>query len=84
MASREKNHVIVCYVIDQQHSIAEAAARFGVSRRRVHVLTQRYLADGPAGIAPRSACAWQRRSRATVTSPTGRNLRGRTVGHAQP
>lgn len=54
MASREKNQVIVRYVIDQRHSAAEAAARFGVSRQWVHVLLQRYLADGPAGLAPRS------------------------------
>ena len=44
MAAPRENHVIVRYVIDQQHSLAEAA-RFGVSRQGIHVLIQRYLAD---------------------------------------
>jgi transposase InsO family protein len=60
MASREKNQVIVRYVLDQRHSAADAAARFGVSRQWVHVLVQRYLADGPAGLTPRSKAPTRR------------------------
>lgn len=50
----EKNLVIVRSVVDQGLAVAQAAARFGVSRQWVHALVRRYEADGPDGLAPRS------------------------------
>lgn len=52
--TREKNLVIVRSVVDQGLAVAQAAARFGVSRQWVHALVRRYEADGPDGLAPRS------------------------------
>lgn len=54
MSSREKNLVIVRSVLDQGLTVAQAAARFGVTRQWVHVLIRRYEADGAQGVAPRS------------------------------
>lgn len=54
MNSRDKNLVIVRSVLDQGLSIAEAAARFSVSRQWIHVLLTRYRLEGPDGLEPRS------------------------------
>lgn len=54
MSSREKNQVIVRSVLDQGLTLAQAAARFGVTRQWVHTLVRRYRADGPQGLQPRS------------------------------
>lgn len=54
MNSRDKNLVIVRSVLDQGLSIAEAAARFSVSRQWIHVLLTRYQLEGPNGLEPRS------------------------------
>ncbi|WP_405217349.1 IS481 family transposase [Agrococcus sp. Ld7] len=64
MNSPDKNLVTVRAVVDQGLTVAQAAARFGVSRRWVHVLLRRYEADGRDGIAPRSRA---RRSRPGTT-----------------
>ena len=54
MNSRDKNLVIARSVVDQGMTPAQAAVRFGVTRQWVHVLVQRYEAEGPQGLRPRS------------------------------
>ncbi len=54
MASKDKHLVIVRSVLQQGLSPAQAAARYGVSRQWVHTLLNRYKAEGPDGLAPRS------------------------------
>ena len=49
-----KARVIVLSVIEQGMSKAEAARRFGVSRRWVHTLVSRYQAGGLDALEPRS------------------------------
>ena len=54
MASKDKHLVIVRSVLQQGLTPAAAAARYGVSRQWVHTLLNRYQAEGPDGLAPRS------------------------------
>lgn len=49
-----KNKVIVLAVLEGGMSKAEAARRYGVGRQWVHELLARYLAEGDAGLEPRS------------------------------
>jgi transposase len=49
-----KPRVIVLSVVQQGLSVSEAAARFGVSRRWVHVLLARYRDSGLDAVEPRS------------------------------
>lgn len=51
---KPKNIVIVRAIRHQGLTIAEAAARYGVSRQWVHTLLTRYDTEGPDGLAPRS------------------------------
>ena len=46
--------LIVAAVKEQGHSKSEVARTYGVSRRWVITLVQRYEAEGPAGLEPRS------------------------------
>lgn len=62
MANRVKNEVMVLAVIEGGLSVAEAAVRFGVSKRWLRVLLARYRAHGIEAVAARS--------RAPHTSPT--------------
>ena len=61
MPGATKNEVIVLSVVEGGLSVSEAARRFAVSRRWVHVLLARYRARGIEAVAPRS--------RAPVHSP---------------
>ena len=54
--------LIVTAVLTEGRSKSEVAREYGVSRRWVITLCQRYAADGPAGLEPRS--------RRPLTSPT--------------
>lgn len=54
MPGATKNEVIVLSVVEGGRSVAEAARRFAVSRRWVHVLLARYGAHGIEAVAPRS------------------------------
>ena len=54
MSSRENDLVIVRFVVEQQHTPTQAAARFAVTRQWVHTLPRRYAADGPTGVTPGS------------------------------
>ena len=49
-----KNKVIVLAVVEGGMSKAEAARRYGVSRRWIHELLARYAAEGEAGLEARS------------------------------
>lgn len=49
-----KQKVIVLAVRDQHLTVAEAARRYGVSRRWVHELLRREAAGGIAAVEPRS------------------------------
>jgi transposase len=46
--------LVVAAVVVEQRSKSEVARQYGVSRRWVITLVQRYLAEGEAGLAPRS------------------------------
>lgn len=54
LMSGSKNRVIVLAVVEGGLSVGEAAERFGVSPRWVHVLVARYRAEGLDGLEPRS------------------------------
>lgn len=54
LMSGSKNRVIVLAVVEGGLTVAEAAERFGVSPRWVHVLVARYRAEGLDGLEPRS------------------------------
>ncbi|MBP2436596.1 transposase [Microbacterium amylolyticum] len=51
---KPKNLVIVRAVREQGLTLAEAAARFGITRQWVHTLVRRYDAEGPDRVTPRS------------------------------
>ena len=53
MANRNQNRVIVLSVVNGGLSVAEASARFGVSRQWIHILLARYRKDGEDGLTPR-------------------------------
>ena len=61
MANTDRNRVIVLAVVEGGMSVSEAARRFKVSRRWIHVLLARYQTGGEVALAPRS--------RAPHTSP---------------
>jgi transposase InsO family protein len=46
--------LVVASVLEEGRSKSEVARTYGVSRRWVITVVQRYLADGPAGLEPRS------------------------------
>jgi transposase len=46
--------LVVAAVLDQGRSKSEVARTYGVSRRWVITLVQRFEAEGPAGLEPRS------------------------------
>ena len=46
--------LVVAAVVVERRSKSEVARQYGVSRRWVITLVQRYLAEGEAGLAPRS------------------------------
>ena len=46
--------LVVSAVLEQGRSKSEVARTYGVSRRWVIVLVQRFKAEGPAGLEPRS------------------------------
>src|SRR6266545_8249666 len=46
--------LVVTAVLVEGHSKSEVARQYGVSRRWVITLVQRYLAEGEAGLRPRS------------------------------
>ncbi|MDN5732458.1 MAG: IS481 family transposase [Yaniella sp.] len=54
MSRSQKNPVIVRSVVDQGLSIAQAAAKLGVSRQWVHQLVQRYRCGGVTEVLPQS------------------------------
>jgi transposase InsO family protein len=54
MSSTQKNLVIARAVVDQGLTVAQAAAKFGVSRQWVHQLVQRYRLGGAAAVLPQS------------------------------
>ena len=62
MSQRVKNEVMVLAVVEGGLTVADAAVRFGVSKRWLRVLLARYRQDGIEAVAPRS--------RAPKTSPT--------------
>jgi transposase InsO family protein len=62
MSQRVKNEVMVLAVVEGALSVADAAVRFGVSKRWLRVLLARYREHGIEAVAPRS--------RAPKTSPT--------------
>jgi transposase InsO family protein len=62
MSQRVKNEVMVLAVVEGGLSVADAAVRFGVSKRWLRVLLARYREHGIEAVAPRS--------RAPKTSPT--------------
>ncbi len=68
-----KNKVIVLAVLEGGMSKAEAARRYGVTRRWVHELIQRYSEHGPEGL--------EARSRRPRTSPqaTSEDIRDRVL-----
>ena len=53
-SAMSKQKVIVLSVTEQGLSISEAARRYNVSRRWVHVLIRRYRDGGTAALTPRS------------------------------
>lgn len=61
MTDTDRNRVIVLAVVEGGMTVSEAARRFAVSRRWIHVLLNRYRAGGEAALSPRS--------RAPHTSP---------------
>lgn len=62
MSQRVKNEVMVLAVVEGGLSVADAAVRFGVSKRWLRVLLARYREHGIEAVVPRS--------RAPRTSPT--------------
>lgn len=72
-----KARVIVLSVVEQGMGKAEAARRFGVSRRWVHTLVERYLAGGLDGLEPRS-----RKPHSNPIS-TAQSVRDRIIYHRQ-
>ncbi|WP_344724968.1 IS481 family transposase, partial [Agrococcus terreus] len=77
MSSSQKNLVIARSVVDQGLSIAQAAAKFGVSRQWVHQLVQRYRSGGVAAVLPQSKAP---KSRPQTTTET---VRARVIGLRQ-
>jgi len=69
MSSAQKNLVIARAVMDQGLTIAQAAAKFGVSRQWVHQLVQRYRTGGVAAVLPQSKAP---KSQPRLTSPAVR------------
>lgn len=67
---KPKNLVIVRAVREQGLTLAEAAARFGVTRQWVHTLVRRYDAEGPDGMMPRSRAP---KTRPGTTAPAIRD-----------
>ena len=67
---KPKNLVIVRAVREQGLTLAEAAARFGVTRQWVHTLVTRYDAEGPDGVTPRSRAP---KTRPGTTAPAIRD-----------
>ena len=61
-----KARVIVLSVLEQGMTKAEAARKFGVSRRWVHILIARYETEGLDGLEPRS----RKPHTSTRTTPT--------------
>ncbi|NYI41128.1 IS481 family transposase [Demequina lutea] len=62
MSQRVKNEVMVLAIVEGGLSVADAAVRFGVSKRWLRVLLARYREQGIEAVAPRS--------KAPRTSPT--------------
>jgi transposase len=54
MSSAQKNLFIARSVVDQGLTVAQAAAKFGVSRGWVHQLVKRYRSGGVAAVLPQS------------------------------
>lgn len=54
MSQRVKNEVMVLAVVEGGLSVADAAARFSVSKRWLRVLLARYREHGIDAVAPRS------------------------------
>ncbi|AKK05884.1 transposase [Corynebacterium mustelae] len=54
MNSPHRNLAIVRYVVDQGHTVAEAAQHFKVSRQWVYTILHRFEAGGEAAVQPRS------------------------------
>ncbi len=69
MADADKNRVVVLAVVEGGLSVAEAAERFGLSRRWIYALLARYRAHGAAGLEPRSRAP---RTSPQATSPVVR------------
>ena len=63
MPGASKNEVIVLSVVEGGLSVAEAARRFAVSRRWIHVLLARYREAGIEGVGPRSRAPRHRPAR---------------------
>lgn len=77
MSSSQKNLVIARSVVDQGLTVAQAAAKFGVSRQWVHQLVQRYRSGGVAAVLPQSKAP---KSRPHTTTET---VRVRIIGLRQ-